>query len=129
MIFSIKYGICQVDTIYVIREKSFEKIELKISEFENKSHKQDIKNVSLEGKIDANKMLIDEKEKNSDKNFNLIIAFFGLVGVLIGFVIWDRKTSDKPIKKQLDSLKKDVREMKGENQKMKDTLNEINIPE
>ena len=49
--------------------------------------------------------------------------------VLIGFVIWDRKTSDKPIKKQLDSLKKDVREMKGENQKMKDTLNEINIPE
>lgn len=129
LMISFQNGTCKNDTIYVIREQKLNKIEKDISEFEKTLHEQEIKQVVVTGDVKTNRELLEEKDKDIERIFNLIIAVIGLIGILIGFIIWDRKTSDKPFTKQLNSLKTELQQMKGENQKLKDTLDEIKIPE
>ena len=76
-------------------------------------------------KVDSIDKRIDTLEKSIDKRFdmlsNFMITIIALTGVLItamftfiGFILWDRKTANTPIKTKVTTLQKEVKELKME---------------
>ena len=86
---------------------------------------------------------VDGLEKSMDKRFddvgkrfdiisNFMIGIIALIGVLIaamfsfiGFILWDRKTANVPIKTKVNTLQKEVKELKAKELKMELYIKQI----
>jgi len=93
-------------------EKRLDKIEYDVQAVQKQMVELQIQMKVIETQVKNLDKGVDVSREDMRFYFSILIILFvaiiGLIGALIGFIIWDRRTIQKPLEKDVQTLKNDV---------------------
>lgn len=106
-----------VDKRFDAMDKRFESMQKNMdARFEAMQKNMDARFEAIQKNMDARSDAVDKRFETMDKRFeeqhNMILTLFGsvmaLVIALMGYMIWDRKTAQEPVKKRVGILEENM---------------------
>ncbi len=101
------------------------KLEVKLAELEGNQN-TNFKEVSEQ--IKSTEKLILSVERQFDRFHGLLYALLSFVAVIIGLIIWDRRSSLKPLEKEIRDLKDGLNDIKNKSENIERRIDNVDLP-
>jgi len=107
------------------KSKDNNSLEVKIAEVDGKQN-ANFKEVSAQIKSTEKQIL--NIEKQFDRFYELLYALLGFIAVIIGLILWDRRSSLRPFEKEISELRAELNEIKFKSENIEKRIDDIDLP-